>query len=425
MRASIPLLLLSLILIIPGSPTSAQQDPLEPELNHEIALAGQEGFGKPEPGAASRSLDSPDNAAPIYREIARTLGPQPGLSWYWPLSFFTQRAPLSPEQLAQARNILKEQREALALAHRAATRPYCLVALDPDPSQDGYVALLPAMRASARILCAESAVQLAYGHTVEAIEPLVECSRIAQQTFASNRLNDTVIGEEIEEMALASLQRVLYAAGGDKRVCTAVAEACGAIQLPDMVTMLHRELAFAISANNWNAAHPHDTHEGAPGTPRLDFAALAHERRESLLRIVRALRALQPLVQLPYHVAMPKLTAIIQQLKPGEDADNYYDGYVLDMHRTALTTGARLMAYRSVIEATADILAFKAFHSTFPATLEQATPHPPPDPFTGAPISYRRESTGFVVYSKGSTGRYEGAVSIDRRTRNEVYLRYP
>jgi hypothetical protein len=82
---------------------------------------------------------------------------------------------------------------------------------------------------------------------------------------------------------------------------------------------------------------------------------------------------------------------------------------------------ARVAARRLVLAAGAAVLAAKAQTGAFPAAL----PAPFTDPFTGKPLGYRREGTGFAVYSAGPAGTFDGGKPGDPAFGPNTVFRYP
>ena len=59
-------------------------------------------------------------------------------------------------------------------------------------------------------------------------------------------------------------------------------------------------------------------------------------------------------------------------------------------------------------------------------TLYHALPAPFVDPYTSRPLLYRREGAGgFVVYSAGPDGKYDGGKPGDKAAPSNVRSRYP
>src|SRR5439155_18581248 len=72
------------------------------------------------------------------------------------------------------------------------------------------------------------------------------------------------------------------------------------------------------------------------------------------------------------------------------------------------TQGMRGRAREEVVMTGAALLAYRARRGAFPDRLEEAIPAPPRDPFSGRPLKYRREGDGFVVFSVGPEGAFDG-----------------
>ena len=81
----------------------------------------------------------------------------------------------------------------------------------------------------------------------------------------------------------------------------------------------------------------------------------------------------------------------------------------------------RSQAKTAVTLAAADLLKATAQTSTFPASL----PAQFTDPFTNKPLGYRLEGAGFVVYSAGPGGTFDGGKPGDKRDNRQSVFRYP
>ena len=82
----------------------------------------------------------------------------------------------------------------------------------------------------------------------------------------------------------------------------------------------------------------------------------------------------------------------------------------------------RRVTQEEVTLAGAAILAARAKAGAFP----EALPAPFVDPYTSRPLLYRREgANGFVVYSAGPEGKYDGGKPGDKAAPGEVWFRYP
>lgn len=81
----------------------------------------------------------------------------------------------------------------------------------------------------------------------------------------------------------------------------------------------------------------------------------------------------------------------------------------------------RIHAREAVTLAAASLLAEKAKTGAYPGKLPQEFV----DPFTNKPLGYRREGRGFVVYSAGPTGHFDGGKPGEKVSGQESLFRYP
>jgi hypothetical protein len=81
------------------------------------------------------------------------------------------------------------------------------------------------------------------------------------------------------------------------------------------------------------------------------------------------------------------------------------------------------LANRALLRAAVGIFAYQTKNGSYPASLQQIVNGPLRDPFNGQTLKYRRDSSGFMVYSVGRTGKYDGLT--DPQQRKEARLHYP
>src|SRR5207244_1431542 len=89
------------------------------------------------------------------------------------------------------------------------------------------------------------------------------------------------------------------------------------------------------------------------------------------------------------------------------------------------TKGVTVQARGAVLSAAAALLVYKARHGAFPDRMEGALAELPLDPFAGRPLRYRREGEGFVVYSVGPTGNFDGGRPDGEKPKDQAFFRYP
>jgi hypothetical protein len=83
--------------------------------------------------------------------------------------------------------------------------------------------------------------------------------------------------------------------------------------------------------------------------------------------------------------------------------------------------GARIDCLRAGCE----VLLWRAKHGAWPRNLRECMARVPADPFDGKPLRYRREGDGFVIYSVGETGRFDGGTPGVKPKPVESLFRWP
>lgn len=99
-----------------------------------------------------------------------------------------------------------------------------------------------------------------------------------------------------------------------------------------------------------------------------------------------------------------------------------YSDYVSTVRKQAL-----MQDIADTTIATAKITVKKGGRGAIPAQLTDAMkPDPvPDDPFDGKPLRYRIDDKGFVIYSVGQDGKFDGGKPGKVKGRYDVLFRYP
>jgi len=235
----------------------------------------------------------------------------------------------------------------------------------------------------------------------------------------------------VESSAFAGLDQILLIAGNDPAVATAVKSAVETQWTPrSLARALKRRAGMnAVLLENLRAAGPSSLkpliHNTAVLPEKMDaqqWNAFIDENASLLLRHLRTIIAVadKPLPQ-SYPVILADEVKVNSDTNPHhallQMMDEKYN-YLADQRATEFSRAA-------VTRAAAAVLAWQGRHRGYPSNLGQAIKPVPADPFNGAPLGYKQERQGFVIYSVGRTGKYTGG-RIDREPVNtESSFRYP
>ena len=373
------------------------------------------------------------NAAPIYQQ------------WYdlrhkwWHLhpvhtempDPLTLRVSYTPEQLAQVQESIEGDPDAVSLLHQATAAPYLVV-------HAGKYAFSAQVREAAREIKSESYLLAHRGSYSRAVSVQASCLNIARQCAGSSTLIGYWTGSAIETMSLKGFQEILSMAGPNQAVDDQVEDTLRK-NLP--VLSLRHFLIGGICeyVATFDTARGHlpefisDNVQGHGTQPASKWEEITPDQSRFLSNLADAAEAryLQQHIVLIDAVDMP--AAARASVFSGIDTQNgiAQDGMlsgkdiVCTLSGGIIITDAKndrdeklLRATEQVTLAAAALLSMRAKSGVFPGSL----PGMFIDPFNGKLLGYTvNGETGFVVYSVGQTGTYDGKMPNN----NEADYRYP
>jgi hypothetical protein len=395
-----------------------------------------------EEGALPKAL----NAAPVYERLARVLKATP-------LDTRASQAALrlgrdgaaTAEDLATARRLLAGRADVMALVLQATDRPRC--GFRHDWSHGPPVLLYEPLRAATRLLTTRSYLLAAGGHGPEAIATQARGFRVAEHASADPFLIGRLVALALDRLTLGGFANLLYLAGSDREAAREIQRAISVARPRfDFRRTLEGETVYGlVSLEELRRGGPSKLEEwvslnvdlDGDGSSRKSGATprkLTPAERRSWNRFVdageaeylRRMRRVIASVKTPYRLRQ----ALFRQWIARDTAQSNDPVAALSTESLSIiaatdTAGMRARAQEEAVMAGAALLAYHAGHGAFPDRLEQALPVAPLDPFSGRPLRYRREGEGFVVYSVGADGRFEGGSAGARIGGRESLFRYP
>ena len=412
-------------------------------LAREEAAARQEGI----PLTASelqKPLPPPgQNAAPLYTKLTKLLHDKPlnlppyaeGMD-----AFHTY----TPEQIAVVRRTLAKRQDVMTLVHQATDKPQCVFVRDWGKGLKLEFPEYQRMHKAARLLKIESYLLARDGHYREAITNQARGFRVAAHAASDPILLAYVVGNSNELITLTGMQSILALAGTDSAVSRQVQQSVRLHFVPLSVrTVLVTEPAvmdpvfqqlhqgqhqgikwFDSSLGNLTSGKDIATDPQKLVSPvsdaeqKLVSDTIDAQQANYLLDMRRMIAATKEAKEKRLSVYASLLDDTAPSTKNGARIMSFIllpDGRKLD------EDDLRLKTRRSVTLAAASLLAEKAKAGTYPGSLPQEFT----DPFTDKPLVYRREGSGFVVYSAGPTGHFDGGKPGEKVPGQESAFRYP
>ncbi|MGI4791746.1 MAG: hypothetical protein ACRYFS_23235 [Janthinobacterium lividum] len=379
------------------------------------------------------------NAAPLYTKLTVLLKQKPlhlpryadGMD-----AFHTY----TPAQIALVRETLAQRTDVMDLVHQAADRPKCVFARDWSQGADIQFPEYRPMRKAVWLLKTESYLLARDGHFQKAITNQTRGFRVAEHAASDPVLLAHLLGIACDHITLSGMQSILAIAGPNR---DAGADMQRTVELRQPKLSLRRAMA---GESGFGCACIIKMHQAesrgmaaaltAGGLPQDPDSKINGPRAEpqNLHGLIDAWQAdylahMRPLVvacDMPPLVRRTAFAAAEKQLEREEDNPSNPTHLVALILMPAIGNNdendTRAQTRQIVTQVAAALLSIKAQNGIYPETLPQSFV----DPFTGKPLGYRREGVnGFVVYSAGPTGTFDGGKPGQKVTPQDSVFRYP
>jgi hypothetical protein len=379
-----------------------------------------------------------DDAKPLY-DRAFALEAKDKLEWPERvddlLSQAAQGKKLAPADLEYLHAEVAKRREMLDLLHEGAAKP----ALSTPPVKPGdSVGTFPfpdmaRQRQVARAIKNEAMVLALEGHFAEAARIQVLGYSVAHQMYQHPTLIAYLVGAAIEAITNAGMDFTLHQAGPD--ASQAVLSALEKVPRDGLLPWAFRgEVWFTSDA--FRAARQQgpkvleEMFETEPDAPAPKVRRLTASERKLYMGLLDAmeadsLRRLRGLIAASEKPFPERIEAMSQIVPDNLDPRDPVSSGAAWSFGTLAASGrqeARRWARHDVLLSGASVLAFHARTGNWPDRLDEALA-PPADPFTGKPLSYRKEGGGFVVWSPGAANAFDTRPGGNPLARAE--FRYP
>ena len=137
---------------------------------------------------------------------------------------------------------------------------------------------------------------------------------------------------------------------------------------------------------------------------------------------LRQMEASVDAARMPYPGSKRQLDQIFNDVGKDKSAAHLLSTILYPAASGACTKVVEVQSKAAITRAACAVFVYKSKHGGYPSTLADADPKAA-DPFDGKPLGYRRTAKGFVIYSVGPTGTYDGE-DFDNKKRHEEVFRY-
>jgi len=424
-----------------------QNDPLwVKRLAEAKALAKREGFPLSLAELPKRNVPNADNAATYIRRL-NEIGkkrPLPEEDMLFIHGDIQNERPLSPQQASRAKAIFASRPDVLLNIEKAAA---CIDYYIPLKKGFGgetgesaaIIALGAGLRSAARWLNAKTGLLLAERRNKEAIANQSKALHLARVAQQAPSLVEVLIANALNAIALRGMEKILLAAGDQPEIAQAVKEAIQRERSGvSFQNMFRCELAMhlgilegmrkdAVSLSSTQTFLTPDFRAQIkkfhyPDDPKQIAERYINANETTLILKFLEIRSV---MSAPYYQKPPKGFPSQKEMERlTEEPDTAFAYIAIPVYISTRAVLARQEATKKSIQMGAQTLAWKVKRGAFPNSLKEVISSIPLDPFDGKPLRYRKEGAGFVIYSVGETGKYDGRVFEKGRWRESVF-RYP
>ncbi|HEY3411858.1 MAG TPA: hypothetical protein VGM51_02260 [Armatimonadota bacterium] len=299
------------------------------------------------------------------------------------------------------------------LVHAAAAKPHCRFPADlaatvgPD--------LLPqfaGMRECARWIRWESVLLARNGRYVQAVKNQALGLRIARQAAEEPALIAYLVSLACQAIAMQGFEDILDIAGPNAAVADAVRREIAAYDPgADLTRCLKGEVVFGFTR-----------FDGISQGKLGDWWYTDPSRAVYLHWMTRLIEASRAPASQRYR-AMESVNREMGRAM-GKRPTAAVTAILMPVLPKAADRSVVASVRRTLVSGMASVLAYRARNGRYPQTLSSAVSPVPADPYTGAPLGYFREGSGFIVFTKPYMTAAD-AKDGGRRRKRESFIRYP
>lgn len=383
-----------------------------------------------------------ENAAPLYNRLVAQKRTKEEDS----LADFPGQNPVTSSRIEEANRLLARCDTTLRLVHTAISRPRCVFNWDWNSERPANIRMpeFGETRRCARLLGAESYLLAYKGNGTGAIQNQVGGFQIARHAFAAPILLGWLTGIAIEAITLAGMRRILLSRpdaatahaitsviGSNWKTLSLAAAMTGETAFGQSILDRGRTIGFLpffVELNNDVGGFTDDADaKGRERETKQAWDKLTQKRGRAAVQaqskmlfdawgalMLRQMRKLHAAADLPYRQANPIFQAAQKEMEPPSKPDKrtvvlMVPSVIMPVFTNTIQQKARVEAQAATLRAGAAVLAYRAANN---GRLPDVLPAPSTDPFTGRPLGYRKEpgakGTGFVIYSVGAEGTFDG-----------------
>jgi hypothetical protein len=413
-----------------GIVTSQQTVARPANFAQELALARKAGFPT-KPSDLRRSLPPASvNAAATWQALTKLLKNKP-LSGDDKILDSSKRLGFlrTPEEVKSIEQALKRRSDVVRLIDKGASQSVCVWNRDWSKGDQLLFPELATMRNATRILSARAEVALAQNNFKEAVRLSSLGFRIASHSHSEAMIIGELVAIAIDRISLSNLQHILLVAGDKPNIAKSVVDSISrhyqrrswkdvvGCEMILQLVMLERVRKSGPSVLGSGAGQ---STNAAPMDKQTMNSMVDH----SAALLLRFDRELAKGMAQPYPQGKRTVEEASKRVQQDRSPLAALAHLLAPVFEQLPAKAAKIDADVAVTLTAAKLLDERLNGKGFPDRLDSTMARRYIDPYTQKPISYRKEGSGFVVWSVGESGRFMPGPPMDKLSRGESMFRY-
>lgn len=436
-----PLLSILFLILVLSCPAFAQYPPviyrfanedtiskLKARYEDEIAITKAAGLPTQLSDVLPKYINDSQNAEPLYRGIFEKL-PESAEE-----KAAVKEMSKSPDKIDWAKldAFVKTHKQLLNQIHKAA--PLLYYAAKHSPNDDFFTMRFPCLalcRRSARIICIESLVIAHQNKPADAINNVVLALNIAKQASQDVAVISWLVGVAIDAIAFRTLQKLEVMFHSNQYILAKIKSiASGWLPIPltnafkcelaaqstQYILWIKNDLDYVEKIEaNYSDTKPNTSLKSL--YTELQWKAICYTDATAMLRTMRSATFV---ADKPYPIADKRIHGLSSNLRFLEK--NIFYKVLYDVFVDLPSKKAQIVSIADITSISTDIFGYRLKHKEFPESLKSLNVSIPIDPYNLKPLKYRRIDDGFVIYSVGPSGKYDGNPTSSKS--NPIVFRY-
>ncbi len=405
-------------------------------LPQELAAARSSGLPTSAADLQTPMPPPAQNAASLYKQFGQELKLRSALSDQDELLHAYSHLPVTEADWKKLTKAYQDRAGLFTLIHQAASRPQCVFSHDwigSDPSNVQFPELTT-FRDATRLLTAQGLILAHQGRIQEAIRNQSLGFTVAQQAGEDKTSLAYLTETSCEAITVDGLMQIVTIDHGKPSTAASVQSVIEShAKVPSVSSALKWDMAANLAEIDYMKLHgsgkPSDDDPDASGADPQEMSPRARQEYDAVMDansvyLLRQMRKAIAVADQPYSVSQP----VLKKLEDDSEKTSLLrithmiGSLNYPMAQSTALKRVRLQALINVDGASCAVLAARNKNGQFPAQI----PGTFADPFTDKPLQYRREGkSGFVVYSAGPNGDFDGGKPGVKPKSYQTYFRYP